>query len=439
MPTPIITVENVSKRYLIGHRSERGHYKYLALRDIVAHELRNAAGKAIDLLRGRQIVHGDWVEDFWALKDVSFEVNKGDVIGVVGHNGAGKSTLLKVLSRITEPTTGRITLRGRVASLLEVGTGFHPELSGRENIYLNGAILGMSRYEIKRRFDEIVAFSEIENFLETPVKRYSSGMYVRLAFAVAAHLESEILIIDEVLAVGDAQFQKKCLGKMSEVASGGRTVLFVSHNAAAVRHLCNTAIVLEGGRVKFSGGQNEALDLYNAGFGHTTSASTFTLRHQSADLTLEFVKISPSSIKFGQRVVIVTRWRAFKRMEVGIECFLRDQNLHPVASYSTGILSGYELIFEMGEQDVSIELPDLPLAEGTYTLDIAAGKTNIEFYVYADNAASFQVHESDPLGSGFKFTQGNGAIFLNCNVRSGAGRRRLGVRPTLEAMAGSDS
>ena len=185
------------------------------------------------------------IEDFWALKDVSFEVKQGQVLGIIGRNGAGKSTLLKILSRITEPTEGRVTLDGRVASLLEVGTGFHAELTGRENIFLNGAILGMTRAEITRKFDEIVAFSEVETFLDTPVKRYSSGMSVRLAFAVAAHLEPEILIVDEVLAVGDAQFQKKCLGRMSEIAAGGRTVLFVSHNMNAVESLCGAALSLE--------------------------------------------------------------------------------------------------------------------------------------------------------------------------------------------------
>ena len=215
MSGAIITVENLSKRYLVGHRSGvQSRSNYTALRDVIGRELHNVARKAIDVVRGRQVVQGDEVEEFWALKDVSFEVKRGEVLGIIGRNGAGKSTLLKILSRITEPTKGRVTLQGRVASLLEVGTGFHPELTGRENIYLNGAILGMSRAEIRRKFDEIVAFAEVEKFLDTPVKHYSSGMYVRLAFAVAAHLEPEILVIDEVLAVGDAEFQKKCLGKM---------------------------------------------------------------------------------------------------------------------------------------------------------------------------------------------------------------------------------
>src|SRR5271163_4249844 len=236
MPEPIITVENLSKSYLVGHRTEQlGYSRYTALRDVIGREVRNIARKTADVVRGRQVVQGDEVEEFWALKDVSFQVKRGEVLGIIGRNGAGKSTLLKILSRITEPTEGRVTLRCRVASLLEVGTGFHPELTGRENAFLNGAILGMSKAEIRRKFDEIVEFSEIAQFIDTPVKRYSSGMYVRLAFAVAAHLDPEILIVDEVLAVGDAEFQKKCMKKMGDVASEGRTILFVSHNMGAVQ------------------------------------------------------------------------------------------------------------------------------------------------------------------------------------------------------------
>jgi lipopolysaccharide transport system ATP-binding protein len=243
-----IVAENLSKAYLVGHQS--GHREsYTALRDVLAREARTFARKGLDLIRGRQIMEGDEVEEFWALQDVSFELKQGEVLGIIGRNGAGKSTLLKILSRITEPTRGRVILRGRVACLLEVGTGFHPELTGRENIFLNGAILGMTREEIKTKFDEIVAFAEVERFLDTPVKRYSSGMYVRLAFAVAAHLEPEILIVDEVLAVGDADFQKKCLGKMSHVARDGRTVIFVSHNLNAVERLCQRVLWLDAGQL----------------------------------------------------------------------------------------------------------------------------------------------------------------------------------------------
>ena len=249
MSKKAIIIENLSKQYLIGHRfSSGGAYRYTALRDVIGREFHNFARKAADVFHGRQVVQGDEVEEFWALRDVSFEVNQGEVVGIIGRNGAGKSTLLKILCRITEPTKGRVLLRGRVASLLEVGTGFHPELTGSENIFLNGAVLGMTQREIRKKFDEIVAFAEVEKFLDTPVKHYSSGMYVRLAFAVAAHLEPEILVVDEVLAVGDAEFQKKCLGKMNEVSrKEGRTVLFVSHNQAAIRSLCTHGVVLRDG------------------------------------------------------------------------------------------------------------------------------------------------------------------------------------------------
>jgi homopolymeric O-antigen transport system ATP-binding protein len=247
---PIIKVEKLSKQYRIGVRQA----PYGTLRDTIANSVR-APLEAL-----RRYRHAD--ETIWALKDVSFEIRPGEVVGIVGRNGAGKSTLLKVLSRITEPTSGRVELYGRVASLLEVGTGFHPELTGRENIFLNAAILGMKRTEIKRKFDEIVAFAEIERFLDTPVKHYSSGMYMRLAFAVAAHLEPEILIVDEVLAVGDANFQNKCLGKMGEVAKQGRTVLFVSHQMGAVAQLCSTAFLMGQGGIVKSGDTPSVIDYY---------------------------------------------------------------------------------------------------------------------------------------------------------------------------------
>jgi lipopolysaccharide transport system ATP-binding protein len=256
----VIHAESLGKKYVIGHQAERE--SYTALRDVIARTFKGFARSGIDMLRGRQLVAGETVEEFWALKDVSFEIKRGEVVGIIGRNGAGKSTLLKILSRITEPTEGRVTIKGRVASLLEVGTGFHPELTGRENIYLNGAILGMTRAEIKRKFDEIAAFAEVDAFLDTPVKRYSSGMHVRLAFAVAAHLEPEILVIDEVLAVGDAEFQKKSLGKMHDVSRAGRTVLFVSHNLGAVRSLCSGGILLRDGKLVAGGTVSHALELY---------------------------------------------------------------------------------------------------------------------------------------------------------------------------------
>ncbi len=248
----IIKVEGLGKKYIISHEKTAG--SYTSLRDVIS-------SKAKAVIRKKE--HLPLKEEFWALKDVNFEIKKGEAVGIIGRNGAGKSTLLKILSRITEPSTGRIELNGRVASLLEVGTGFHPELTGRENIFLNGAILGMSRAEIKRKFDEIVDFSGVEKFLDTPVKRYSSGMYVRLAFAVAAHMEPEILIVDEVLAVGDIEFQKKCLGKMGEVSTKeGRTILFVSHNIGAIKKLCVKGIFLNKGEVSFVGSINDAIHKY---------------------------------------------------------------------------------------------------------------------------------------------------------------------------------
>lgn len=266
MSDVVITAEGLSKKYSLRHpRRER----YTALRDVLTERTKA-------FFRPRRNGEPDPTrEDFWALRDVGFEVKRGEVLGIIGRNGAGKSTLLKILSRITEPTTGRVSIKGRVASLLEVGTGFHPELTGRENIFLNGAILGMSRAEIKANFDEIVAFAEVEKFLDTPVKRYSSGMYVRLAFAVAAHLQPEILIIDEVLAVGDAQFQKKCLGKMENVSrQEGRTVLFVSHNMQAIRQLCRRVVLLDKGSLAFNGVAQSAITEY---FGGSTGAGPLDL------------------------------------------------------------------------------------------------------------------------------------------------------------------
>src|SRR4051794_35760752 len=253
---PAIRIESLSKRFRLGTSPRGGRNLAETVADTARGLLRRLTG------RRRAAAAAAPSTEFWALKDVSFEVKPGEVVGIVGRNGAGKSTLLKILSRIVEPTGGRAELRGRVGSLLEVGTGFHPELSGRENIFLNGSILGMSRRGVARQFDEIVGFAEVEKFIDTPVKRYSSGMYVRLAFAVAAHLEPEILIIDEVLAVGDQQFQDKCLGKMRDVGRSGRTILFVSHNMTAIQNLCHRAVVLSGGRIAMEGTPTEAVRAY---------------------------------------------------------------------------------------------------------------------------------------------------------------------------------
>jgi lipopolysaccharide transport system ATP-binding protein len=289
-----IKVENLGKCYRIAHQGQRNN----TLRDSVMDGVRSMTRR---LRPGQSAgIPAATVEDFWALRGISFDVPRGQVLGLIGRNGAGKSTLLKLLSRITDPTTGRIGIRGRVASLLEVGTGFHPELSGRENIYLNGAILGMKRAEIRRKFDEIVAFSEVEKFLDTPVKRYSSGMYVRLAFAVAAHLEPEILVIDEVLAVGDLAFQKKCLGRMSEVAREQRTILFVSHNMHAVQHLCERGILLHQGQVLDDGPVGRVIRRYHENLRNTevtteTAVNNHRFRRGTGAVRFDGIRVADTS------------------------------------------------------------------------------------------------------------------------------------------------
>jgi lipopolysaccharide transport system ATP-binding protein len=289
MGNPIIIVERLGKKYLLTHQRRE---PYTALRDVLAEKVRHLGNRMIrPFSKGSSPGSNPAREEFWALRDVSFSVNPGDRVGIIGRNGAGKSTLLKILSRITEPTEGRIRLRGRVASLLEVGTGFHPELTGQENIFLNGAVLGMTKAEIRGKFDEIVDFAEVEKFLDTPVKRYSSGMYVRLAFAVAAHLEPEILVVDEVLAVGDTAFQRKCLGKMEDVASQeGRTVLFVSHNMAAIQTLCRRAIWLNEGKMEQIGETETVINAYGK---HLQSANDISavLKSLSGNIEVEQIRL----------------------------------------------------------------------------------------------------------------------------------------------------
>lgn len=293
----IVEVTNLSKCFVLSHERQQG---YTALRDVIANKTR----KIFSLNRMfKSNSAGTTKEEFWALKDINFKIEKGDRIGIIGRNGAGKSTLLKIISRITEPTTGQISIRGRVASLLEVGTGFHPELTGRENIFLNGAILGMTRAEIRKKFDQIVDFAEVEKFLDTPVKRYSSGMYVRLAFSVAAHLEPEILVVDEVLAVGDAQFQKKCLGKMEDVSQKeGRTVLFVSHNMAAMQSLCNKGILLEKGQLKHQGLIIDTITNYLKQFTETKRKVDWSLQDAPGNDQAKLLRAEVSSLNKGKDV-----------------------------------------------------------------------------------------------------------------------------------------
>jgi len=312
----IIKVENLGKKYIIGHDRSAGRaFRSRSLRDTFTHTARGVYQRIRHPLSPN--AENTEIEELWALRNLDFEIEPGDRVGIIGRNGAGKSTLLKVLSRITEPTTGRIEISGRVASLLEVGTGFHPELSGRENIYLNGAILGMTRREIKSKFDEIVDFSEIEKFLDTPVKRYSSGMYVRLAFAVAAHLEPEILIVDEVLAVGDAQFQKKCLGKMEEVGLEGRTVLFVSHNMAMISNLCRTGMVLNEGRLEFNGQVSDAVMRYYEATNQRDANHEREFKSNTAELLgAELIGLSNrSDITIHDELTVRMRYRIHRQVD----------------------------------------------------------------------------------------------------------------------------
>ena len=412
MSDTVIVAENLSKSYIVGHRSAQRE-RYTALRDVIAREARNFARKSIDLFCGRQIVQGDELEEFWALRDVSFEVRQGEVLGVIGRNGAGKSTLLKVLSRITEPSSGRAILRGRVASLLEIGTGFHPELNGRENIFLNGVILGMKRAEIKAKFDEIVAFAEVDRFLDTPVKRYSSGMYVRLAFAVAAHLDPEILIIDEVLAVGDAEFQKKCLGKIGDVARGGRTVLFVSHNMAAVKSLTTRGILLNQGSLKFSGTSEQVIAHYaqmtsraadtknrNWGKGRHTAIRDVRLLDKDNQPTTQYIAGEPL------RVDVIVETDGTPGMS--LELYLVDATRTRFGAVSTYHFQGKALPEKKGTYQVNLTLAPLWLASGSYGFDVSTSLVNIAWDHSIESAVDFHVQFSNPLGLPYDFKQSDG-------------------------------
>jgi lipopolysaccharide transport system ATP-binding protein len=360
MSRPVIEVSAVSKHYVIQHESRHDN-----LRDTLHHTARK-------LWRRVRWGTGFETEEFWALRDISFSVQPGEVVGIIGRNGAGKSTLLKILSRITEPTSGRIALRGRVASLLEVGTGFHPDLTGRENIFLNGAILGMQRKEITRKFDEIVAFAEVERFLDTPVKRYSSGMYVRLAFAVAAHLEPEILIVDEVLAVGDAQFQKKCLSKMQNVAANeGRTILFVSHNLAAVKQLTSRCIYLVRGELAAAGPTGQILDRYaQAGEAAVTgNRGKFTTVVESSLVDAQGLRTA--NYHTGASLFLEVLLDSTGNPQSSLECYLTDLAGTKLGLYSPGHFTGWRLPPTPGRHRLRLPLRLPPLASGTYGLDIA--------------------------------------------------------------------
>ncbi len=386
----LIKAEGLGKKYCLQHQAQG--QRYTALRDVIAEKATSffksrkseGRGQTSDLRPLTSVHASPAQEDFWALRDVSFEIKRAEVVGIIGRNGAGKSTLLKVLSRITEPTEGRVTLRGRVASLLEVGTGFHPELTGRENIFLNGAILGMTRAEIRKKFDEIVAFAEVEKFLDTPVKRYSSGMYVRLAFAVAAHLEPEILIVDEVLAVGDAQFQKKCLGKMQEVSSGGRTVLFVSHNMAAVHSLCSRLLVFSAGRVAFAGSSVEGIGHYLAPAKGTKGVSRHLRKNGRPTITR-------ASLELNETVVsVVLEISSELSCRVSLEIRLLDNLGGPVGFASAGLLDPNRIIpVDSGITCVRCRFSPSQLANGSYRLAVAIAAPMVSVFDSVEEGLEF--------------------------------------------------
>jgi ABC-type polysaccharide/polyol phosphate transport system ATPase subunit len=394
----VIRAERLGKKYRIGRRI--ADERYTALRDVVARSAKGFARSARDMLQGRSLVAGDAVEEFWALKDVDFEIRRGDVVGIMGGNGAGKSTLLKILSRIAEPTAGRVEIRGRVASLLEIGAGFHPELTGHENIFLNGAILGMSREEIRRKFDEIVAFAEVETFLDTPVKRYSSGMYMRLAFAVAAHLEPDILLVDEVLAVGDAEFQRKCLGKMESVASRGRTVLFVSHNTGALARTCKTGWVLERGRMRLNASIEEAMEAYQSLSPAASGKASLAARHRDAPrdarIKITDFRCVTEYVRQGQPFVAefaVTVHEKIRSVIFGIG--FSDLHGNRILSCDSDYIGKDIYHFSnSGTYAIRLRIESLNLASSTYCVDVGCRREGGEMLDSVLAAVTICIHPS---------------------------------------------
>ena len=390
MSKPAVEIKGLSKAYMISHERE-AMAGTMTFRD----SLTNIVRKPYELFTGHQLKK----EKFWALKDVNLKIEQGDVVGIIGRNGSGKSTLLKVLARIVEPTKGQAILRGRVASLLEVGTGFHPELTGRENIYFNGAILGMSRKEIREKFDEIVAFSEVEKFLDTPVKFYSSGMYVRLAFSVAAHLDPDILIVDEVLAVGDAAFQKKCLGKMKDVAGQGRTVLFVSHSMATVQSLCTRGVYMKNGKIISEGDIHTVIEDYNNAV--SSSNGSFTDLQKKREGSQE---VFTQSISLTQAQKIKSRFKSLD--DITVELKLKQQNksskklridinIHNEIGVWIACLTG-EFLVKGTDKTLRIDLPNQKLYQGRYSANVSIlEETTLHDFI--PEAFSFTILPNDSM------------------------------------------
>jgi lipopolysaccharide transport system ATP-binding protein len=391
-----IRVRGLGKKYQIGGSQET----YLTMRDAIVNSLKAPF---------KQFYRAPPAEEFWALKDVSFDVEPGEVVGIIGRNGAGKSTLLKILSRITAPTEGTVELYGRVGSLLEVGTGFHPEMTGRENIFLNGSILGMKKVEIEQKFDEIVKFAEIEKFLDTPVKRYSSGMYVRLAFAVAAHMDPEILVVDEVLAVGDVQFQKKCLGKMGEVAKGGKTVLFVSHNMGAIKSLCDRTIILKNGKIAYDGKSIDGIDQYNKNCEPVEQNIPISNRIRSKKISLraKIIKIEifdkfenqirelDSSLPFSICLSIEVFHELYASPQINIQH--EGQN---ILLFSCELMKNKQFFFPKGFHKIRCDIQPCFLASGNYSIACGLVSARIEWVDLVYDALSIIVRDFDHFPSG---------------------------------------
>ena len=416
MSDTVIKVENLSKRYVIGHQRQE---RYSTLRDAIANSAKSLKQR---FFNPSQKFDDPAYEEFWALKDVSFEVKQGDRVGIIGRNGAGKSTLLKILSRITEPTSGKISIKGRVASLLEVGTGFHQELTGRENIFLNGAILGMGRAEINKKFDEIVDFAEVERFLDTPVKHYSSGMYVRLAFAVAAHLEPEILIVDEVLAVGDTAFQKKCLGKMENFSDKeGRTVLFVSHNMAAIEALCNRGILLNTGKIICNDKVNKTMNMYHQNLKFKDGIDLKNRLDRQGDgrircIALQILNqdnIETDDIGMGEsfKIIVKTEGVPIENAIVGI---------HFGNIYRNYLVRGYtyeqvkERISLKGKDTIICTFYDFPMMYGEYDIQVWIGQYPSECCDYLERVKVLKIRSKDIFNTGIIPDAHGGLCFCQC-------------------------
>lgn len=414
MSDVVIKADNLGKSYFISHQTNG---RYPTLRDVIIGKTKGLLSKT----RGLECDTSQNIEEFWALKDISFEVKKGESIAIIGRNGAGKSTLLKILSRITEPTTGRVSIQGRAASLLEVGTGFHPELSGRDNIYLNGAILGMSSRDIKAKFDEIVAFAEVEKFLDMPVKHFSSGMYVRLAFAVAAHLEPDILIVDEVLAVGDSEFQKKCLGRMRDVATEGRTVLFVSHNMTAVQQLCKRGLMLHQGKLGFCGTIDDTIRNYIGQVKTLTLTEVGTREDRTGSQWLKFTKVviyesgghEINQVLSGQDIVVRLYYESEKEMQNALVfvSFNVRNNQGVLLTNMNSFDSGFSRLDIYGKGYFECQWPKVNLRFGAYECNLFCS-VNDEIVDWVQSAFVMNVEDGNFFQTG-KLVGAQGDILIH--------------------------